>query len=181
MNREAKARVVSQVREAFDAANATFVVYYKGLIVRDMQKLRNDLRTYEAILKVAKVRLIRRAVEDVGNLGGLQDSFGGQVALVFANSQVSDVAKKLVKLAKENDNFDVKAGFFESKFLNAQSIKALATLPSREELLAMLAGTLKAPISCLARSLDAVVGGLARSLQGVVEKKQNLRGVDKKE
>ncbi|MCK4517330.1 50S ribosomal protein L10 [Candidatus Babeliales bacterium] len=169
MNREEKAQAIAEIRDSFKESNAAFVVDYKGLSVFKIQQLRNSLRGDNATLKVSKVRLMLRAAEEAKVVREFSDSFGGQIALVFANKDVPCVAKKLVKFAEGCDEAEVVSGFFESRFMDAQAVTALATLPSREELLARCAGALNAPIAGLARTLSGLISGLARSLKCVAE------------
>jgi large subunit ribosomal protein L10 len=156
MNREQKARVVAELTDCFGKANAAFLVKYQGATVYQLQSLRKLLRKLGARFKVAKVRLAGRAAAATGKGGLDQLPLRGQVGVVFANDEVSAAAKVLVDFAKENEAIVVKAGFFESKLLDDQGVRALAALPSRLELLAMVASALNGSIAGLARALKAV-------------------------
>jgi large subunit ribosomal protein L10 len=170
MNREQKTRVVEELKSQFSSAGATFFVDYTGVSVNQFQSLRKNLRENDAELKVAKVNLMDIAASDMETDGWKDLSFSGQLGVVFANGDVSAVAKTIVEFYKENNVLEIRAGLFESRVMNSGEVVALALLPSRQVLLGMLAGVLNAPIARLARVLNEVPSGLARSLRAVADK-----------
>lgn len=170
MNRVGKSDVISYLQDRFEAATAAFLIDYKGLSVGQMRELRVELRKDGATLRVAKVRLMLRALNEVEGGKALIDSLGGQLGVVFADEEASGVAKCLLEFAKKHEAVSVKAGLYESKLLSADAVQILGSLPSKDVLVAMCARALNAPITGLACSLNGVIGGLARALQGVVDK-----------
>jgi large subunit ribosomal protein L10 len=172
MNRQQKETVVTDFKRFFDETNAAFLVNYKGLTVAQMQSLRKDLRDCDGLLKVAKARLMKIAANEVDGASGFKDKFQDQVGLVFAKGEVPAVAKQLVKFSKANDSLSIVSGFFESNELDVQQITTLASLPSKEVLLGMLAGTLQAPISGFARVLQLLIVRLLYVLKQVGEQKE---------
>jgi|SaaInlLV_10m_DNA_2_1039722.scaffolds.fasta_scaffold00047_49 large subunit ribosomal protein L10 len=173
MNRQQKEEVVSSIRNLFSESEAAFLVNYRGLSVLQMQELRKQLRDSDGILRIAKARLMKIAVKDVGGVDAFKDNFCEQVGLVFAKKEVPSVAKQLVAFSKEHEAMSVVSGFFESNVITEQQINFLSSLPSREELLAILAGTLQAPVAGLARSLQMVIAKLLYALKQIVEKKES--------
>ncbi|MCB9492951.1 MAG: 50S ribosomal protein L10 [Epsilonproteobacteria bacterium] len=171
MNREQKKAIVSEVHDKFVQSQASFLVNYKGLDVASMQNLRTQLREDNAQLKVTKATLMKIAAQDIEGIQDFANSFNEQVGLVFANDDSIAIAKKLVKFSKDNDALQVIAGFFESRSLSKDEVEFLASLPSKEILLAQLLGTMQAPISGLARSLNAIIAQLAYALNQIAEKK----------
>jgi len=157
MNRQQKVEVIKNLKENFLESQATFVVSYKGLSVAQMQQLRADLRKKGGVLKVAKARLMKRAVDGEEGLTDLTSHLHDQIGLVFAKEQFTDVAKVLSDFSKENEALGLVAGLFESKVIEKDKIKQIASLPSREELLAQVCGTLNAPITGLVRVLNMMV------------------------
>ena len=156
MNRQEKSIFIEKIKKDLMASESTFLVSYKGLSVPKLEALRKDLRKENAFLQVAKMRLVKIAVKDLeSNL--LSPMLERQLCLVFASQGSPSVAKLLSKFAKNNKELELIGGFFESKVLNKESFIALSKLPSREQLLAQLCGTLKAPIACFANILDAVL------------------------
>lgn len=170
MNRQQKEIAISDCKQLFSQSQAAFLVNYKGLSVARMQELRKSLREKNGALKVTKTNLMRIATDDIEGIDGFKDLFKEQVGLVFAYDDVPGVAKKLSDFSKTNEALKVLSGFFESKVLNAQQIERLANLPSREVLLAQVAGTLKAPLSALAGTLNQVLVKPVYAIKQIAEK-----------
>jgi large subunit ribosomal protein L10 len=155
MNRSEKEHVVTSLKSQFSASEASFVIQYKGLTVAQLQELRKKLRAQGGTMQVAKARLIKRAVADLP-VQELSSHCREQVALVFSKTEAAPVAKTLAEFAKEHKALSIVSGFAERKILDNKTINFLATLPSREVLLAQLCGVLKGPMAALARVLNAV-------------------------
>lgn len=170
MNRQQKELVIKELRECFEQSPAVFLVGVKGLDVTRTQKLRSDLRQKGAHLKVAKVRLIKRAAQDVTSGNGFMPFLREQVGVVFVDEQAPAVAKVLNDFARENAALHLIAGYFDSQMLDKAGVQEIATLPSREELLARLCGSLQAPVAKFVWTLKAYAekleqGGQAQSEQ----------------
>ncbi len=172
MKREQKETLVASMRDSLQNANGSFLVNYRGLTVAQLQDLRRSLRASKGRMQVAKWRLMRIAAEGVEGISDFQGVFGDQVGLVFADEEVPPIAKAIVEFAKQNDALEVLSGFFESHALTADQIKALASLPSRDVLLGMVAGTLQAPIAGLARVLNGLLVKLVCALSEIEKQKQ---------
>lgn len=162
---EQKQAVVSEIASQLAKAQAVIVAENRGLSVEAVTSLRAKARKSGLYLRVLKNTLARRAVQ-----GTPFEQLGGQLSgpLVYGIAQdpVSG-AKVLADFAKENELFIIKGGAMPNAMMSSTDIKALATMPSREELLARLAGTLRAPIAKLARTLNEVPGKFARALAAV--------------
>ena len=157
MNRQEKESAIKEVADLFKSAEAAFIVNYKGLSVALMQALRKGLSENGSTLKVTKARLMKIALKDFEGMGSFSENFKDQVGLVFVNKDISLVAKKLVNFSNDNPVLNIVSCYFESRVLDSNRIKFLASLPSREVLIAQLAGTLQAPIACFARALQQVL------------------------
>jgi len=157
MNRQQKTEVINNLKESFLESQATFVVSYRGLNVAQMQQLRSDLRQKGGVLKVTKARLMKRAVDGEAGISDLTTHLQDQIGLVFAKEQFADVAKVLSDFSKANNALGLVAGLFESEVIEKEKIKQIASLPSREVLLANLCATLNAPIVGLARALNMII------------------------
>ena len=149
MNRQEKETVVSELRENFAGSNGLFLVNYRGMSVAQLQRLRKMIYQNHGHLKVAKVRLVKRAIEGLPGSEDLSPILKGQVALVFADKESSAIAKVIYNFAKENEAFNVLAGYIDASVLPASMVNRIATLPSKEVLIAQLCGTLNAPITRL--------------------------------
>lgn len=160
MNRQEKEVVVSDLKKLFTDFNTAFVINYQGLTVEALQALRRDLRKEGEVFKVTKARLMKRAARDAGQsdewVNGFEADLKGQIGLVFTSSDISLISKKLVNFAKAHEKMKIVSARVESKVVSLAEINLLASLPSRNELLAIVFGTMKAPISSFARVLDAI-------------------------
>jgi len=170
MNRQQKEAVVNDVKEMLTGSQAAFLVGYKGLDVASMQSLRKDLREVGGKLKVTKARLMKIAAQGIEGIDGFQESFKDQVGLVLATQEVPSVAKALSKFAQDNEALRIVSGFFESKVISKQEVDYLASIPSKEILLARLMGTIQAPVTNLARLLNMMIIRLLIVLKQVSEK-----------
>ncbi len=156
INRQQKEVLVDSLAKGIAESKATFVVGFKGVTVEKIESLRKTLRKEGGSLKVAKVRLMKRALSEVGAAKGLEPFLNEQVALVFARTEPSAVAKCLYTFAKANDKFSLQVGFMDSAVLDKESVSIIATLPSREVLLAQLLATMLAPVTSMAVLLKAL-------------------------
>lgn len=156
MNRQEKAELIQEITNGLSASQAALLVGYKGLTVSTLQGLRKDLRAKGGSLKIAKARLMKRAVENVQPAQSLIPHLHDQIGMVLVSKDLSDVLKALHTFSKENASFSFVAGCADSKFLDKDMLTRMATLPSREVLLAQLCGVLKAPIAKFAFVLSQV-------------------------
>lgn len=171
MNRQQKESMVALLQENFSSSTASFVVGVDGLTVEQLQNLRKQLRQEGGKLQITKVRLMKRASQQVEAAECISAFLKNQVGLVFAQNEVSTVAKLLCNFAKENEQLKVLGGCMESSVLDSAMINMVASLPSREVLLGQLAGTLQAPITGLAVVLHQLIARLAYVLKAIEEKK----------
>lgn len=159
--REAK---VAEISEKFSRAQSAILVDYRGLNVAAMTELRRNLRNAGVELKVYKNTLTRIALHGQDQTG-LDSALEGPTAIAFGYDDAIAPAKLLVEFAKEHKDLELKAGLVDGKVVNVDEIKALASLPSREELLAKLVGSLVSPL----RGLVNVLSGPQRNLVYVLE------------
>ncbi len=156
MNREEKALVIQDLKESFSACQASFLVGYRGLTVNQLQQLRRNLGKHNGNLRVAKARLMKRAVDGVQGYDQMADYFKDQVGLVFAEKEPTTIAKVLYDFSKDNGALQLVVGYFDKQVLSSAQIMHIASLPSREVLLAQLAGMLKSPIAGMVNVLHVV-------------------------
>jgi large subunit ribosomal protein L10 len=157
MSRQQKADVIQKLKESFLDSQATYVVGFRGLSVAQMQKLRSDLRQKGGILKVAKARLMKRAVDGESGISELKPHLQDQIGLVFVKEQFTDVAKILSDFSKKNEALNLVVGLLDSQIIEKEKVKQIASLPSKEVLLGQVCGTLNAPIVGLVRVLNMMV------------------------
>lgn len=172
MNRQQKESALSDFKKLFSESEAAFLVQYKGLNVAALRNFRKNLRENKAVFKVTKTTLMRLAARDVQGANDFSQDFTNQVGIVFAQGDVSALAKNLIKFSKDNGLLQVVSGFFESKKLALGDVVFLASLPSREVLLAQVVGTMQAPISSFVRLLNLLIVRLLYVLKRIEEQKQ---------
>lgn len=156
MNRREKELAVSEIKDLFTKSEAVFLVNYKGLSVSNLQSLRKNLRKSGGKFKVTKARLMQIATKDISNIDDFKGNLKDQIGLVFAPTEAFSVAKQIVDFSKENQSLKLLSGVFESKVLSLAEINTIASLPPKEVLLAMVIGTIQAPMSALARVVDSI-------------------------
>lgn len=170
LNREAKAAVVAEVSAQVAKAQAIVVAEYRGLEVESITALRKQARGQGVYLRVLKNSLARRAVAGTP-FEGLTDRMVGPLIYGFSDDPVS-AAKVLNGFARDNEKLVLKAGAMPNAVLDENGVKALATMPSRDELLAKLLGTMQAPVAQFVRTLNEVPGRFARTLAAVRDQKE---------
>lgn len=171
MNRQQKEAAVSGIKDMLSQADGTFLVNYRGLSVSQLQEFRNNLREEKGVLKVTKARLMKLAASELELAEEFKGDFKNQVGLVFALKESPAVAKKIVDFSKKNEALEILSGFFESRKISKDQIVSLASIPSREVLLAQLVGSLQAPIAGLAFTLNMLLVKLVYVLEEVARQK----------
>ena len=170
LNLEQKQALVAEVSAELAKAQAIVVAEYRNLTVGHMTDLRKKARVSGVYLRVLKNTLARRAVADTP-FAGLADKMVGPLAYGISADPVA-VAKVLHEFSRENDKLVIKGGAMANAVMSAKQVGDLAKMPSRLELLSMLAGTMQAPIATFARTLNEVPGKFVRTLAAVNEQKQ---------
>lgn len=150
-----KEEMVKNLAEELKDAKLVLLTEYRGITVEDDTKLRKDIREVNATYRVIKNNIVKRALEANGE-SGLNDLLEGPTAVVISSEDYLAPAKAIYNFSKNNEFYKIKGGIIEGKVMTAEEIITLAKLPSRQELLAKLAGALLGNITKLAVALDAV-------------------------
>ncbi len=169
LNRNEKAVVIEEVSAEVAKAQSIVLAEYRGLEVGDITVLRRKARESGVYLRVLKNTLARRAVTGTP-FEGLADKMVGPLIYGISPDPVAG-AKVLNDFAKGNDKLVLKAGAMPNSVLDVNGVKALATMPSRDELLSKLMGTMQAPIAQFVRTLNEVPTKFARGLAAVRDQK----------
>ena len=170
LNRQEKAIVIEEVTTQVAKAQSIVVAEYRGLDVASVTVLRKKARESGVYLRVLKNSLARRAV--VGTpFEALSSKLTGPLIYGISADPVN-AAKVLSAFAKDNDKLVIKAGALPNSVLDVNGVKALATMPSRDELLSKLLGTMQAPIAQFVRTLNEVPTKFVRGLAAVRDQKQ---------
>ncbi|MCE2456095.1 MAG: 50S ribosomal protein L10 [Gemmatimonadetes bacterium] len=171
MDRTEKAVLVEALRERFERAPAVYLTDFTGLDVKDITKLRRELKGSGGEYLVAKNRLVKLSIADSG-LPDISEGLSGPTGLAFGYADVVATAKAISDFATEHEDRPVfKLGVLESSLLAPEEIQALAKLPSRDTLLAQLAGALEAPMAALAGALEGKLQEAAGLLDVLIEQR----------
>ena len=170
LNLEEKKAVVEEIAAQVAGAKGIVLAEYRGLEVGNMTELRRKARGSGVYLRVLKNTLARRAVKDTP-FAKLADQMVGPLVYGISSDPVA-TAKVMNEFAKGNDKFVIKAGAMPNAVISPKEVAALASLPSREELLAKLLGTMQAPIAQFVRTLNEVPSKFVRTLAAVRDAKE---------
>ena len=150
-----KDEAVKRLAEDLKDTKIILLTDYRGITVEDVTKLRSELRENNAEYRVIKNNIVRRAL-DLNGESGLDDLLVGPTAVITSKEDYLAPAKAIYNFTKGHDFYKIKGGIIEGKVMTAEEIITLAKLPSRQELIAQLAGALLGNITKLAVALDAV-------------------------
>jgi len=171
LNLTQKQALVEELRGSFQKAAILILTDYKGLTVEQVNDLRRKLKEVGVEYRVVKNTLLRRAVQETA-MAAAQDHFTGPTAVALGYDDPVAVAKVLCEFAKTNDKLAVKAGVMAGKLMDRDRITALSKLPSREELLAKLLGTMNAVPTSFVRVLNGIPAKLVYALAAIKEQKE---------
>jgi large subunit ribosomal protein L10 len=176
MNRDEKQAFVEELQAKLSGANAFYLTDFTGMNVKQMTEFRSRLRKNGVDYVVVKNTLAQRAIADL-ELPDIAGFFTGPTGVVIGREDPVAAAKVITDFAKEfNDRPAVKLGVVERKEVGPEQVKALAELPSKEVLLAQIAGGLQAPMVRLVGGMQNLVGGLARALDALRQQREAAQG-----
>lgn len=170
LNIDEKKAVVAEISAKVAAAQAIVLAEYRGLEVGSMTELRRQARKSGVYLRVLKNTLARRAVAGTP-FEKLSDQMVGPLVYGISSDPLAS-AKVLNDFAKANEKLVIKAGAMPNAVFSAKEVKALATMPSREELLAKLLGTMQAPVAQFVRTLNEVPARFVRTLAAIRDSRE---------
>jgi len=159
-----------KIKEDVQAVDAMWVVDYRGLTVKEIQELRVNIRETGSEMKVYKNTLMRFALSEL-EMPEMDSVLEGPSAFVFSGEDPAASAKALKDFAKGNDNLAIKGGIMDGSFVDAAQVQAIASLPSREELIAKLLGTISNPMVQTVRVLNGPMEAFARVVSAIGEQK----------
>ncbi len=171
MKKQNKEEVVAEFAEKLKVTKAAFLADYRGLNVEQTNDLRRKLKDAGVEYRVVKNTLLRLAAKGTDS-ACLEEHLSGPTAIALAGDDPVAPAKALVEFAKQYNVFELKAGMLNGKLLGANDIKALADLPSREQLIAKMLGSLNAPASNFVGVLAAIPRSLVQVLAAIRDQKE---------
>ncbi|HSX28994.1 MAG TPA: 50S ribosomal protein L10 [Candidatus Saccharimonadales bacterium] len=171
LTKDKKDEVVKEVSAALTASKMTVVAKYQGTTVKSIQQLRKDARASGTKLRVVKNRLVIKALQDIDALKDVDTSaLSGQLLYAFNSEDEVAPAQALAAFAKQNPSIEfVGAITAQGKFISADEVKDLATLPSKDALIAQVVATLLSPVNDVTNALS---GNLHALLDGIEQKAQ---------
>lgn len=171
MPKKEKVEIVESLTEKIKENNGMILTEYQGLTVAEISDLRAKLRPLKCEYKVIKNTLTRRAMESAG-LSEFSKYLEGPTAIAIENGDPVGAAKVLLDFSKEHAKLKLKAGMLGKKILSQQEVRALASLPSREVLIAKTVGALKAPLYGLVNVLQGTIRNFVYTLEAINKQKQ---------
>ena len=170
ITRQKKEEILAELITKFKDAKSVVFAENKGLSVHEIQELRGDLREKNAEMKVAKKTLFKIAAKEAGYEDIPDGSMTGAAGAVFSYDDIVAGAKTIYDYAKEHDALALLGGLMDGKVMTNEEAKTLATIPSKEELMAKLVYILKSPISGFHGVLNNTLGGFVRALDAIAKK-----------
>ncbi len=165
-----KENKIESIKEKLSKAQVAIVTEYKGLTVEEITKLRRELQKESGDYTVTKNTLAKIAIKGT-NFEVLSDCFKGPIALAFGYEDQVAPAKVLAKFIKDTKKGEIIAAAMDGKLLSAEEAKALAKLPSKQEIYAKMLGCINSPASGIANSVNAVMAQLTRAMAAVRDQK----------
>jgi large subunit ribosomal protein L10 len=166
ITKDQKSKILDSLKDKVARQKAMVFVDFTGLKVKDISRLRKELKKNKNEMKVAKKTLLNLALKDK-NLEIAKDKLAGEVALIFGYNDVVSPARIAYQFSKTNPALKILGGFLENKFKEIEEIVALAQLPSREELLARLVGSVASPMAGFVNVLQGNIKGLMQVLSQI--------------
>lgn len=171
-NLELKKKVVEGVSEKIKNSKSVVFVNYKGLTVSEDTELRNEFRKVNVEYKVLKNTLVRKAFNEMG-VTSFDEDLNGPTAVAFGSDETG-AAKVIVDAVKKyGDKLSVKSAYVDGGYVDVNGVKALAAMPSKEQLIAKMLGSMQSPVSKFAGVLSATLRSVVLALNAVAEKKAN--------
>lgn len=163
--------IINEIKEAYENSQSVVLVEYRGLDVAEITELRSNYRNANVNYKVYKNTMMKLAFKELG-IEEFNEYLTGPNAVAFSTEDAVAGAKVSNDFAKDHENLVIKAGIVDGKVIGVEEVKALASLPSKEVLIAQVLGTLNAPISGFANVLQGTIRQAVYALNAVKEKKE---------
>ncbi|HET6351381.1 MAG TPA: 50S ribosomal protein L10 [Coriobacteriia bacterium] len=166
-----KEELVSEIKDRFNASEAVIMADYRGLTVKEMQQLRTALRGVGGEVKIYKNSLTEIAIRELA-LPNMDAYLAGPTAFIFIDEDPVAPAKALTTFQKQHAALELKGGLVQNQVVGAEGVKAIAALPSRDELIAKLLGTMQNPLTGTVRVLAGPARAFATVLDAIAKQKE---------
>jgi len=165
MNRNEKSEMISEIKELFESSSAVYLTDYQGINVEDISSLRNQFRNEGVRYKVYKNTLVKRALDEIGKYDKIADHLIGMTGFAFTSTNPLAPAKIINKYFGDKEKLSLKACYVEGEYFDGAQLKTLASLPTKNELIASIMASLDSPMTGIVGAINAVM----RDLVSVVE------------
>ncbi|MCL1463508.1 50S ribosomal protein L10 [Argonema galeatum] len=179
--REDKDSIITELKQTLSESQMAVVIDYKGLSVADITNLRRRLLPTGTVCKVTKNTLMGIAVDGDANWQAMEEFLKGSSAFLLVKEDISGAIKAYQDFQKATKKSELRGGVMEGRALSQDDVKALADLPSKEQLMAQIAGALNAVTAKIAIAINEVPASLARGLQAVADKDKEKNGAAESE
>jgi large subunit ribosomal protein L10 len=171
MNKNEKAELIAEAKELIQNASAVYLTDYSMINVSDISEIRNQFRKDGVKYRVFKNTLFKRALVESGKFEKLADHLEGMTGFAFASTNPVAPAKIIKKYNDTSQKFPLKACYIETQYYDGKKLKELAELPTKEEVIAGILGSLNSPASGIVGSISAVIRDLVSVIDEVSKKK----------
>jgi large subunit ribosomal protein L10 len=170
MNKNEKTEVISEIKEMIDNSSAVYLTDYTGINVADISAIRNDFRKEGVKYKVMKNTLFKLAIDETGKYEKLADHLVGMTGYAFASNNPVAPAKIIKKYFDDKQKLALKACYIEDQYFSGDKLSVIAALPSKNELIAGILGSLNAPVSGIVGAINAVIRDLVSVIDEISKK-----------
>jgi len=171
MNKAQKAEQVEEIKNNLQNATAVYLIDYRGVNVADVNQLRAEFRKAGVKYKVYKNTLVKRAIDEVGRFDKFKELLTGMNGLIFTDENFVAPAKIIRDYFKKNEKFQLKGCYIEQDFYDHQQLDMLASMPTKEEVIAGIIGSVAYPASGIVGALNSVVRDIVSIVDEISKKK----------
>lgn len=173
--RENKAEVITEIQELLKGSQLAFVIDYQGLSVAEITDLRRRLRPTGSYCKIAKNTFFHLAVEGDSNWQPVQEFLKGTSALLVVQQDIGGAIKAYKSFQKDSKKTELRGGVMEGRALTKDQVEAIGSLPSKEQLMAQIAGSLNSVTAKIAIGINQIPSSLARGIKAIAEKDDQVQ------
>ncbi len=171
MKKEEKGEIIEQIKELVDKSSCMFLVDYRGVNVADINKLRSDFRKEGITYKVFKNTLFKKVIEQKGGFEKFNSQLVGMIGVAFTGENFVSAAKTIKKYYDEKQKLAFKGCYIDSTFYGPDQLNTIASMPTKEEILGGIVGSIAAPASGIVGAINAVIRDLVSVIDEVGKKK----------
>lgn len=171
MNKDEKLEIVSQIKELINNSTAVYVIDYAGVNVADISQIRREFRKEKVVYKVFKNTLVQKAIAESNKFDKLDAVLQGMNGFAFVEENISAPAKIIKKYKDVSGKLNLKGCYIEDQFYSGDKLNELASLPSKEEVISSVIGSIVAPISGVVGAVGAVMRDLVNVIDAIEKKK----------